>query len=131
MYRYLPVSEVGGDFFDLSLLKDSKYRILISDATGHGVHAAMITMAIKGLYDPIKNFELPPAKVLEIFNEEFMDNFVSLNSLLTAMILDIDLIEKNPICIRRPSCSCVGAERKNPTSFKNGKDDRTQKTNPL
>ncbi|MCG6140139.1 SpoIIE family protein phosphatase [Leptospira mtsangambouensis] len=94
VYRYLPVSEVGGDFFDLSLLKDSKYRILISDATGHGVHAAMITMAIKGLYDPIKNFELPPAKVLEIFNEEFMDNFVSLNSLLTAMILDIDLIEK-------------------------------------
>ncbi|TGM73334.1 serine/threonine protein phosphatase [Leptospira mtsangambouensis] len=94
VYRYLPVSEVGGDFFDLSLLKDSKYRILISDATGLGVHAAMITMAIKGLYDPIKNFELPPAKVLEIFNEEFMDNFVSLNSLLTAMILDIDLIEK-------------------------------------
>lgn len=94
VYRYLPVSEVGGDFFDISLLKDSKYRILISDATGHGVHAAMITMAIKGLYDPIKNFELPPAKVLEIFNEEFMDNFVSLNSLLTAMILDIDLIEK-------------------------------------
>ncbi|EMJ89143.1 7TM diverse intracellular signaling domain-containing protein [Leptospira meyeri] len=94
VYRYLPVSEVGGDFFDLSLLKESKYRILISDATGHGVHAAMITMAIKGLYDPIKNFELPPAKILEIFNEEFMDNFVSLNSLLTAMILDIDLIEK-------------------------------------
>lgn len=94
VYRYLPVSEVGGDFFDISFLKDSKYRILISDATGHGVHAAMITMAIKGLYDPIKNFELPPAKVLEIFNEEFMDNFVSLNSLLTAMILDIDLIEK-------------------------------------
>ncbi|PJZ84363.1 SpoIIE family protein phosphatase [Leptospira harrisiae] len=94
VYRYLPISEVGGDFFDVSLIKDSKYRIFIGDATGHGVHAAMITMAIKGLYDPIKNFELPPAKVLEIFNEEFMDNFVSLNSLLTAMILDIDLKDK-------------------------------------
>lgn len=94
VYRYLPVSEVGGDFFDICQLNKSKYRILIADATGHGVHAAMITMAIKGLYDNIKNFELPPSKVMEIFNEEFMDNFVSLNSLLTALILDIDLIER-------------------------------------
>lgn len=93
-YRYLPVSEVGGDFFDVVLLKESKYRILIADATGHGVQAAMITMAIKGLYDNIKTFELPPSKVMEIFNEEFMDNFVSLNSLLTALIIDIDLREK-------------------------------------
>ncbi|MGE8721023.1 7TM diverse intracellular signaling domain-containing protein [Leptospira terpstrae] len=94
VYRYLPVSEVGGDFFDICQLNKSKYRILIADATGHGVQAAMITMAIKGLYDNIKNFELPPSKVMEIFNEEFMDNFVSLNSLLTALILDIDLIER-------------------------------------
>lgn len=93
-YRYYPLSEVGGDFFDIIRLKDSKYRIMIADATGHGVHAAMITMAIKGLYDPIKQFELGPNQVLEIFNEEFMDNFVSLNSLLTAMILDIDLKEQ-------------------------------------
>ncbi|TGK96036.1 serine/threonine protein phosphatase [Leptospira brenneri] len=94
VYRYLPVSEVGGDFFDVSQLSDSKFRILIADATGHGVHAAMITMAIKGLYDNIKNFELNPSKVMEIFNEEFMDNFVSLNSLLTALIVDIDFNSK-------------------------------------
>ncbi|MCW7491429.1 SpoIIE family protein phosphatase [Leptospira sp. 2 VSF19] len=93
-YRYLPVSEVGGDFLDISLLKESKYRVLIADATGHGVQAAMISMATKGLYDNVKTFELPPSKVMEIFNEEFMDNFVSLNSLLTAMIIDIDLQEK-------------------------------------
>ncbi|MBM9591714.1 SpoIIE family protein phosphatase [Leptospira sp. 201903075] len=94
VYRYLPVSEVGGDFFDICQLNESKYRILIADATGHGVHAAMITMAIKGLYDNIKTFELSPSKVMEIFNEEFMDNFVSLNSLLTALILDIDIATK-------------------------------------
>ncbi|TGK50223.1 serine/threonine protein phosphatase [Leptospira kanakyensis] len=94
VYRYLPVSEVGGDFFDVCQLNETKFRILIADATGHGVHAAMITMAIKGLYDNIKNFELMPSKVMEIFNEEFMDNFVSLNSLLTALILDIDIDKK-------------------------------------
>ncbi|TGL39199.1 7TM diverse intracellular signaling domain-containing protein [Leptospira perdikensis] len=94
VYRYLPVSEVGGDFFDICQLNEFKYRILIADATGHGVHAAMITMAIKGLYDNIKTFELSPSKVMEIFNEEFMDNFVSLNSLLTALIVDIDIATK-------------------------------------
>ncbi|TGM02161.1 7TM diverse intracellular signaling domain-containing protein [Leptospira jelokensis] len=94
VYRYLPVSEVGGDFFDIIRLQNANYRILIADATGHGVHAAMITMAIKGLYDPIKEFELKPNQILEIFNDEFMDNFVSLNSLLTAMILDINFNEK-------------------------------------
>ncbi|MCW7474395.1 7TM diverse intracellular signaling domain-containing protein [Leptospira levettii] len=94
VFKYLPVSEVGGDFFDITHLKDSRFRILVADATGHGVHAAMITMAIKGLYDPIKEFELTPSKVMEIFNEEFMDNFVSLNSLLTAIIIDIHFEEQ-------------------------------------
>lgn len=88
--KYIPMSEVGGDFFDVFKLRDTKYRILLADATGHGVQAAMITMATKALYDNVKNFDLPPGEILSIFNDDYMRNYVSLNSLLTAIVVDID-----------------------------------------
>lgn len=89
--EYLPFSEIGGDFFDIYSVNPSKFRILVADATGHGVQAAMITMATKSLYDNFKNFDLPPSEILAIFNDEYMRNYISLNSLLTAIIIDIDL----------------------------------------
>lgn len=89
--EYLPFSEIGGDFFDIYSINPSKFRILVADATGHGVQAAMITMAARSLYDNFKNFDLPPSQILSIFNDEYMRNYISLNSLLTAIIIDIDL----------------------------------------
>lgn len=88
---YHPMTEVGGDFFDVIKLKESYYRIFIADATGHGVQAAMITMAIKGLYDNIKIFELDPGSLLSILNNEYIKRYYSLKSFFTCSIVDIDL----------------------------------------
>ncbi|HNK57268.1 MAG TPA: SpoIIE family protein phosphatase, partial [Leptospiraceae bacterium] len=92
--KYLPMTEVGGDFFDISKIDDRTYRIFIADATGHGVQAAMITMVIKGIYDNIKSFGLKPNEILEIFNNEFIHKYISLNSYLTAIVVDIDTESK-------------------------------------
>ncbi len=89
--RYIPMSEVGGDFYGITKVKDFTYRIFIADATGHGVQAAMITMAIKGIYDDIKQYDLAVHTIMEIFNSEFIAKYYSLNSLLTALIIDIDV----------------------------------------
>lgn len=88
---YLPMSEVGGDFFDITKLKQSKIRIFLADATGHGVQAAMVTMAIKGLYDNLKHLELETNHVLESLNFEYYSKYRSLNAFFTCLILDIDL----------------------------------------
>lgn len=89
--KYIPMTEVGGDFYDISKLSETSYRIFIADATGHGVQAAMITMVIKGIYDNVKGFNLKTNEIIEIFNNEFVHKYVSLNSYLTAIVLDIDL----------------------------------------
>ncbi len=52
--HYNSMSEVGGDFYDLTQVKQDYYRIFVADATGHGIQAALITMAIKAEYESLK-----------------------------------------------------------------------------
>lgn len=91
---YLPMSKVGGDFYTISKLNENTYRFFLADATGHGVQAAMMTMAIKGIYDSLKFFEMSPSNILEIFNNEFLTRYLSLNSYLTCILVDIDIQNK-------------------------------------
>lgn len=87
--KYKAMNKVGGDFYHIHRLTDRTVRIFLADATGHGVQAAMITMAIQGVYEGIKNYELPPDRILEIFNNEFIRRYGQLNSFLTCILLDI------------------------------------------
>lgn len=91
---YQPVSEIGGDFYDIFLLNSTTIRLLIADATGHGIRAALITMIIKTVYEVIKFKELSPAKILEIFNGKFYQHYESLNMFITACMVDIDVQSK-------------------------------------
>ncbi len=92
--HYLPMAEVGGDFYAIGKINEKKYRLFLADATGHGVQGAMITMAIKGIYDSIKFYELEVNDILSIFNNEFFQRYASLNSFLTAILVDIDLLNE-------------------------------------
>ncbi|WP_423055690.1 PP2C family protein-serine/threonine phosphatase [Acetobacterium carbinolicum] len=50
-YSYLrPFRKVGGDFFDFHFLDNEKISLIITDATGHGIDAAMITSMVKLSY---------------------------------------------------------------------------------
>jgi serine phosphatase RsbU (regulator of sigma subunit) len=88
--RYFPMSEVGGDFYDISKLNDFKYRFFLADATGHGVQAAMITMAIKGVYDSLKHIALETNVLMDVFNNDFIERYISLNTYLTCIVVDLD-----------------------------------------
>jgi serine phosphatase RsbU (regulator of sigma subunit) len=89
--HYIPMSEVGGDFYDITKFGVNKQRIFIADATGHGVQGAMITMAIKGIYDSLKHYELEVGDLLGIMNNEFVERYLILNSFFTALFVEIDL----------------------------------------
>lgn len=93
---YLPMSEVGGDIYDIHFINKTTIRFFIADATGHGIQASLITMAIKTIYDSIKSFELPPSDVLGILNNQFIYSHESLKTYFTGGILDFNL-ETNKI----------------------------------
>jgi sigma-B regulation protein RsbU (phosphoserine phosphatase) len=46
-FRYLPMRFVGGDLFDAVVAPDGKTSFYISDVSGHGVSAALITAMVK------------------------------------------------------------------------------------
>jgi serine phosphatase RsbU (regulator of sigma subunit) len=84
--RYIPMIDVGGDFFDFIVCQkenENNLGILITDASGHGVSAAFITSIVKMAFSSDKVFEnrSNPGEVLKIINsmiiDKTADNFVT------------------------------------------------------
>jgi phosphoserine phosphatase RsbU/P len=48
---YLPHDFVGGDFFAIKQLDQSRYGFLLADVTGHGMAAALYTMHLSSLWN--------------------------------------------------------------------------------
>ena len=46
---YRPAREVGGDFYDFHLLPDGKLGLVVGDATGKGVPAALVMSTTCGM----------------------------------------------------------------------------------
>ncbi|WP_210410881.1 trifunctional serine/threonine-protein kinase/ATP-binding protein/SpoIIE family protein phosphatase [Leptospira sarikeiensis] len=89
---YLPMDEVGGDFYDINRLSDGRYRFFLADATGHGVQAALVTMAIKGEYEGLKNSLSTPGEILSELNNSILNKYKTLY--FTGAICDLDLAER-------------------------------------
>ncbi len=47
--RYLPISGLAGDFFEVIPLGGNKFGIFICDVMGHGVRAALVVAMLRGL----------------------------------------------------------------------------------
>ncbi len=88
--RYVPLIEVGGDIYDICETGSGVVRIFLSDATGHGVSASLITMLIKGEYDMIKHTASGPLEIMHRLNEVFFSTYRSVVTFFTGIVVDID-----------------------------------------
>lgn len=93
--RYLPLTEVGGDFFDIMELRPGLVRVFLADATGHGVQAALMTMAIKAIYESLKRGIYSVTEIIYHLNNEFIHTFRNLNQFFTCIVVDIDTNTKS------------------------------------
>lgn len=91
--QYYPMSEVGGDIYDISEIHPCYLRILLADAAGHGVQAALVTMIIKGEYEKVKQFK-DPGRLLKKLNNSFLDLYEMLGVFFSCIIIDLDLANK-------------------------------------
>ncbi len=66
--RYLPIEDIGGDFFDCYQLPDDKYGFLIADVVGHGIPAALIMTMSKMTFNVYSALYDKPDKVMDIVN---------------------------------------------------------------
>jgi predicted ester cyclase len=66
--RYQPAREVGGDFYDFFELKDGRLGIVVGDATGKGVPAALVMASARSMIRALAQTSNSPGEVLERVN---------------------------------------------------------------
>ena len=69
-HQYLPTGEVGGDFFNVLTLSDTKAGIFICDVMGHGVRSALVTAMVRGLVEELRPIATDPGALLTRINSD-------------------------------------------------------------
>lgn len=69
-----PAKEVGGDFFDYYMLDEDNLAIVIGDASGKGVPAAIIAMITQVMIKQILKHTKKPSDVLYLLNNQLCEN---------------------------------------------------------
>jgi sigma-B regulation protein RsbU (phosphoserine phosphatase) len=67
-HRYIPATTLGGDFFNIVQLSDTKCGVLVCDVMGHGVRAGLLTALIRGVVGELGDRAEQPAQVLAEIN---------------------------------------------------------------
>jgi sigma-B regulation protein RsbU (phosphoserine phosphatase) len=69
-HRYFPTGEVGGDFFSVRSLSDTKAGVFICDVMGHGVRSALVTAIIRALVEEMTELATDPGQLLGQINHD-------------------------------------------------------------
>ena len=67
--RYIPISGLAGDFFEVMKVSDDCYGLLICDVMGHGVRSALIVAMLRGLLEKQRAQAAEPGLFLQGLNE--------------------------------------------------------------
>ena len=67
--RYIPISGLAGDFFEVMKVSEDCYGMLICDVMGHGVRSALIVAMLRGLLEKQRAQATEPGLFLQGLNE--------------------------------------------------------------
>jgi len=86
--RYVPMTQVAGDFYDFIELPDGRLGVLVADVSGHGVPAALIASMLKMAFVSHAPAAADPAEMLAKLNGALYGHFSS--HFVTAVYAVID-----------------------------------------
>ena len=89
--HYRPAREVGGDFYDFHLLSDGQLGLVVGDATGKGVPAALVMATTCGMLRAVSQ-ALPsssPGEIVQRVNEALCPN-IAPNTFVTCFYAILD-----------------------------------------
>lgn len=69
-----PAKEVGGDFYDYYELDDDNVAIVIGDASGKGIPAAILSTIAQSIIKQLLKTERDPSKVMYLLNNQLCEN---------------------------------------------------------
>ena len=86
---YQPAREVGGDFYDFLELKDGKLGLIVGDATGKGVPAALVMASARSMLRAVAQTSESPGDVLRRVNDPLATDIPS-NMFVTCFYAILD-----------------------------------------
>jgi serine phosphatase RsbU (regulator of sigma subunit)/ketosteroid isomerase-like protein len=86
---YQPAREVGGDFYDFHLLPEDRLGLVVGDATGKGVPAALVMSTTCGMLRLAARGSSSPGQMLQEVNEVLYPNLPS-NMFVTCFYAILD-----------------------------------------
>lgn len=64
--RFIPMEQIGGDFYQIFKTSDSSFGMMLADISGHGISAALISFLVYGnFYASLQEINNIPQKVVE------------------------------------------------------------------
>lgn len=66
--HFRPLDPLGGDYYDFAVLEDGRLGVLIADASGHSLPAAMVAIMARIAYAEVGKSTPSPAAVLSAMN---------------------------------------------------------------
>ncbi len=112
--RYLPISGLAGDFFEVVRVGDSSVGLLICDVMGHGVRAALVVAMLRGLLEKQRHDARHPGAFLKGLNQGLSAILQRADSTVfaTAFYVLIDLEKKvlRYACAGHPGAIVSGSD---------------------
>jgi serine phosphatase RsbU (regulator of sigma subunit) len=95
----LPTGAVGGDFFSVVALSDTKAGVFICDVMGHGVRSALVTAIVRTLVEELTPIAANPGQLLSQINHDLRTILKQSGSIMftTAFYAVVDL-ETHRLC---------------------------------
>ena len=94
-FTYIPMTQIGGDYYDYMILSENKIGFIIADVSGHGMAAALVASMIKILYTGLHNEAENPSRLLQTLNNKLYNKTGT--AFLTAFYLYLDLGKKEMV----------------------------------
>jgi len=112
---YRPTQSVGGDLYDVIRIDDRQVALLVADAAGHGLSAAMLAVHFRSqlrVVDPSSSAPNTPADVLSAVNRSLCESLPAPGLFLTAAycLLDTELGEVTIASAGHPSILRISPE---------------------
>ncbi len=80
---FIPAKEVGGDFYDLFLLKDGKLVISIADTSGKGISACLYSLGVRSMLRSFCSVTQNLHEIVKKANELFMKDTKDTGTFIT------------------------------------------------
>jgi sigma-B regulation protein RsbU (phosphoserine phosphatase) len=91
--QYIPMQNLGGDYYDVYQFNENKLAFTMVDVSGHGISAALITTMAKMSFASLAKEYNPPFFILDQMNKSIYSSIGTSGMFLTAFygIIDLEL----------------------------------------